>query len=272
MTVPDRQGDVLELTLRTRRPTAARTAAKRTATLAARWRADRACAIVCDMWDRHWCRSAERRVGEMAPRMNRLLAALRDRGVLIVHAPSDTMDFYEDHPGRALALAAPAVPSRVKLGTWRDPNPRREGPLPIDASDHGCDCPTPCRVHHPWSRQTPALEIADGDAIGDAAEVWYLLRQRGIRNVLMMGVHLNFCVTGRPFGIRQMVYLRRRVALVRDLTDTMYNPAMPPKVSHYEGTDRMVAHVEAFWCPTVTSDQVLGGRPFRFRADRRPRA
>ena len=31
------------------------------------------------------------------------------------------------------------------------------------------------------------------------------MRQRGIEHVLICGVHLNMCVLGRPFGIRQLV-------------------------------------------------------------------
>jgi len=54
------------------------------------------------------------------------------------------------------------------------------------------------------------------------------------------------------------------VALVRDLTDTMYNPKRKPFVDHFAGTDLVVEHIEKHWCPTVTSDQVLGGAPFRF--------
>ena len=236
---------------------------------AARWDPAETAAVVCDMWNHHWCRSAERRVGEMAPRMNRLLHALRDRGVLICHCPSDTMKFYAKHPGRAMALAAPAVKGRVKIPSWRHLNPRHEGPIPIDDSDNGCDCKPTCPAGepYPWTRQIEALDVLPGDAIGDKAEIPYLLHERGIRNVLVMGVHLNFCVLGRPFGIRQLVYLRRHVALVRDMTDTMYNPAMPPHVSHFQGTELMVRHVEKYWCPTVTSDQFLGGEPFHFRGD-----
>ena len=52
-----------------------------------------------------------------------------------------------------------------------------------------------------------------------------LLEQRGIENVILLGVHTNMCVLGRPFGIRQMVYQGKNVVLVRDLTDAMYNPA-----------------------------------------------
>lgn len=34
-----------------------------------------------------------------------------------------------------------------------------------------------------------------------------------------------------------MAKLGKNVVLVRDMTYTMYNPEMPPYVSHFEGTD-----------------------------------
>ncbi len=56
---------------------------------------------------------------------------------------------------------------------------------------------------------------------------------------------------------------------MRDLTDTMYNPRMPPKVNHFTGTDLVIEFIEKHWCPSLTSDQVVGGAPFRFAADQR---
>ena len=47
------------------------------------------------------------------------------------------------------------------------------------------------------------------------------------------------------------------VALVRDLTDTMYNPARPPYVSHDEGTRLVVEYIEKFWCPTIMSSDLM---------------
>jgi type 1 glutamine amidotransferase len=57
---------------------------------------------------------------------------------------------------------------------------------------------------------------------------------------------------------------------MRDLTDTMYNPRRPPFVSHFTGTDLVIEHVEAYWCPTCTSADLLGGKAFRFKDDTRP--
>jgi len=234
------------------------------------WDPHQTALVICDMWDRHTCKSAERRVAEMAPRVNELASALRDRGVLIFHCPSDTMEFYKDAPGRKLAQSAPKVETKVPLERWCSLKSDREPPLPIDDSDGGCaEGPPPAKAPYPWTREIETIRIKDGDAITDSADAFYLMKQRGITNVIVTGVHENMCVLGRPFSIRQMVLQGQNVLLVRDLTDTMYNPKMPPHVDHFTGTDLVSEHIEKYWCPTITSDQVLGGKPFRFADDRR---
>ena len=237
------------------------------------WDATRTAMVVCDMWDKHTCDGATRRVAEMAPRMNDLIRKARAQGVFIIHCPSDTMKFYEGTPGRRLAQSAPKVETAIPLQRWCSLDKSKEAPLPIDDSDGGCDtaAPWPKDAPYPWTRQIATIEIRDGDAITDSAEAFYLMRQRGITNVIVMGVHLNMCVLGRPFSIRQMANQGQNVILVRDLTDTMYNPQRAPHVPHTVGTELMIGHVERYWCPTISSRAFLGGDEFRFREDRRPR-
>jgi hypothetical protein len=71
-----------------------------------------------------------------------------------------------------------------------------------------------------------------------------------------MGVHTNMCVLNRSFAIGPMVRRGVDVALVRDLTDTMYNPKAPPHVPHDEGTNLVVEHIEKYWCPSMTSQEL----------------
>ena len=40
----------------------------------------------------------------------------------------------------------------------------------------------------------------------------------------------------------------------------MYNPRKAPYVSHDKGTELVVEHVEKNWCPTITSEQVVGSK------------
>jgi nicotinamidase-related amidase len=222
--------------------------------------AERTAVVVCDMWDNHWSRGAAERVGLMAPRMNRVLQALRAAGVTIIHAPSDTLAFYADSPARQRVLALPPVTPPADL-------PHDDPPQPIDASDGGSDTGevlaqlTWTRENPPWKRQHPAIEIdAARDLITDrGAEVYSALRAYGIEQVLLMGVHTNMCVLNRSFAIKQMVRWGVPIALVRDLTDAMYNPARAPYVSHAEGTALVIGYIEKFWCPTVESTALLRG-------------
>jgi nicotinamidase-related amidase len=247
------------------------------------WQPKNTAIIVCDVWDAHHCLNAVRRLEEMVPRMNQVLEKARSQGALIVHAPSSCMEPYKDHPGRKLAMHAPKAKNLpADIGVWCHKIPAEEkGKYPIDQSDGGeDDDPAEHAAWHaklkaqgrnpraPWKKQHDGITIRDQDAISDSGvEIWNLLESRGINNVILVGVHTNMCVLGRPFGLRQLAKNGKIVVLMRDMTDTMYNPKMPPYVSHFKGTELIVEHIEKFVCPTITSDQLLGGKAFRFKGD-----
>lgn len=252
------------------------------------WNAQETAVILCDVWDSHHSKNAADRTAELAPRMNDLAELARLRGSLIIHAPSDCMKSYEGHPARERAKTAPPaanLPSGIdKWLHWKDAVEEKIG-YPIDATDGGQDdTPDALKNWHeqlasrgrnpkaPWLKEIETIRIdPDKDAISDSGvEIWNLLESRGIKNVLLFGVHTNMCVLGRPFGLRQLSKHGKNVVLVRDLTDTMYNPALRPQVSHFEGTELIISHIERHVCPTVSSDQLLGGAPFHFAGDSRP--
>jgi len=264
----------LQVDLRYRVPLAETPGQFRVVCQRAQWNPAQTAIIICDMWNQHWCQGATRRVAELAPVMNRVVANARDRGVLIIHAPSGTIDHYRDHPARRLAQNTPKstnLPEGIAQWChWEDETEKQAG-YPIDASDGGCDCTPPCKQGSPWRSQIDAIEIEDVDAISDSGvEVWSLLEQRGIQNVILMGVHTNMCVLGRPFGLRNLDRFGKNVVLMRDLTDTMYNSRMAPEVSHFTGTDLVVEHVEKYVCPTITSTVFTAAPPFEFGNDERP--
>ena len=251
------------------------------------WKPEQTAIIVCDVWDQHHSKNAVDRVAEFAPRLNQLLKAARQQGVVTIHAPSDCMAAYNEHPGRLRAQMTPKaafVPHGCQHWCSRIPAEER-GVYPIDQSDGGAD-DDPATAEAwakelaamgrnpglPWQKQSDLITIdSDQDYITDKGdEVWNVLEDRGIQNVILTGVHTNMCVLGRPFGLRQMARNGRNVVLMRDMTDTMYNPQRWPYVSHFTGTDLIVSHIERYVCPTITSDQMIGGQPFRFRQDTRP--
>lgn len=208
--------------------------------------------VICDMWDKHWCPSASRRCGEMAVKMADVVNAARKKGILIIHAPSDTMTFYKDSPARKRLQDVKKIPMPKPLDL---PDPK----CPVDDSDGGCDDVSAPKSYKAWSRQHAAIPIdEERDGVSDNGhEIYSYLKEKGIGTILIMGVHTNMCVLHRSFAIKPMTRAGMRCVLVRDLTDSMYNPKMKPMVTHDEGTERIVQFIEKHWCPTCLSKDLL---------------
>ena len=223
------------------------------------WQPKTTAVIICDMWDDHWCKRAAQRCSELAPRVNAFAQVVRAHCGLVVHAPSDTMETYSGLPQRERAKGVSLVSPPMPIKT-REVDLSRESELPIDDTDGGCDDIPPSHFGQcaPWTRQHPAITIARQDIISDVGEeIYSIFIHGGIKNIFMTGVHTNKCILARSFGVRQMVMLGFNVILVRDLTDSFYNPAMPPGVSHDRGTELVVKHIEKYWCPSVSSADVI---------------
>jgi hypothetical protein len=160
------------------------------------------------------------------------------------------MDFYKDYPQRRVMqrLTPAATPTSLGLSSPE---------LPIDDSDGGCDTPG-YREHQAWTRENALLSIKANDVISDnGEEIYSLLKQKGIKNLFVMGVHANMCILNRTFAIKQMTNWGITCVLVRDLTDAMYNPRSRPYVSHAEGTELVIEYIEKYWCPTTLSGDLV---------------
>lgn len=234
-----------------------------------RWKASETAIIICDMWSDHPCQMAAMRVARMAPRMNEVASLARDHGVAIIHAPSGGMKHYEDTPFRKrIKEARPSKPP-VPIKGWCYHNAEREGPWPIidnvargKAKVTGCDDPIAIPHYEIDRHQQAAIQIVGYDVVSDKGpEIYNFLEQEKRNNVVLMGVHTNMCVLGRPFGIRQQKYLGKNVALCRDLTDALYDPRDEPHVSHTRGVELVIEHIEKYWCPSISAQDLTVAIP-----------
>lgn len=233
------------------------------------WKSNETAIIICDMWDKHWCEEATARVAEIAPDMNELITIARDKGVKIVHAPSDCIDYYNDYPARKEILK---YKNKKIAGLANgDKLPSEENiQWPIDQSDEGCE--GNCTSHRAWTKQTDLLTIKEQDLISDSgAEIGAYFMAKGIKNVILMGVHTNMCIIGRSFGLRAMKRMGMNIVLMRDMTDLMYNHKMSPYVNHFSGLDLIVEYIETYVCPSIVSTDFTGKKQFCFKEDKRPR-
>ena len=210
--------------------------------------------IIVDMWNEHWCKGATARGKPLADKINETACRAREQGSLIVHAPSDTMDFYKDYSARKRLTAVSVLDHIPSLEI-------KDYPQPIDSSDGGSDT---IQDHAPntivWTRQSDKIYIDDSKDIicgeNDGDLVYSYLKAQNINTVIYMGVHTNMCILHRPFAIKAMLRRGMGTILCGDLTDCMYNPAMPPYVSHDEGTRLIIEYIEKFYCPTISSYQI----------------
>lgn len=284
-------GQQLELSLRSQSPRIGEQNSMSTATFQTElrnesWNGAETAVIICDMWDSHTSVNAVRRVNELAPRINSFVSRLREQGAIVIHAPSSCMPHYEGHAARVRAINTPPAgkwPDDIENWCYQIPSEETAN-YPIDQSDGGSDdnllehkqwvehlVASGRKAVGPWLSQHPGISVdASADFISDSGrEIWNVLRHNSIQNVMLVGVHTNMCVLGRPFGLRRLSSAGLNTILVRDLTDTMYSPESWPYANHFTGTDRIVGHIERFVCPTITSNQILGGQRFQFSRDDR---
>jgi nicotinamidase-related amidase len=210
--------------------------------------------LICDMWDRHWAKGAALRVGELAPRLNKIASFFREKGLLIIHAPSDTMDFYKGHPARERLLSSvSSMPGSFKDD--REIIEVKEYPLPIDDSDEGSDTgEDKGEAKIVWVRENEKIDIDNEKDIiaGDEGDlIRACLRFKGINKILFAGVHANMCIlTWRTFGMVPMLRRGFQTILLESYTDAMYNPQRPPYVSHDGGTRLVCSYIRKFYAPT----------------------
>jgi hypothetical protein len=151
------------------------------------WAAARTAVIICDMWDDHYCKSAAQRVKVMVPRMNEVITAARAHGVMIIHAPSGTVDVYTATPQRKRMQQAKAAKPPVPIASWCHLDPKREPPLPVDTSKCSCDDPVVGPAVRRFNRQHAGLDIIGHDGVSDSGqEIYNFLAQEGISNVVLM--------------------------------------------------------------------------------------
>jgi nicotinamidase-related amidase len=169
--------------------------------------------IVVDMWNYHWCMTASERVSAMVPRMNSVLSIARELGIQIVWNPSDVVTAYSGYPQYERAVA---VEHRHA--------PKIRQPLSTNFTAHVgrcmCSSETECQGNYGWDAMHPDLVIADNDLISSSTdEIYTLLNDRRITDIIYMGVHTNMCVFGKPGAMSSMWSAGFNCMLAGDLND-----------------------------------------------------
>lgn len=240
------------------------------------WNAEETAAIVIDMWDKHWCQGASKRVEELAPAMNEFLEFLRSKGIKkIIHCPTNVSQYYKASYARLQTKKysnEPIVIPKLKIPDIRNY---------IDPYTVQCDCETKCdRSQKPWTRENRAITILgegtkavdDYDLICDESldgdktkgKEWFLfhaLEELGIKNIFIMGVHTNMCMIYRNFAIKNLVALGKyNLVMLKDMTDGMLPREEKPYKNHFDALEDVFDFIRTNFCPTARSADISGKR------------
>ena len=212
---------------------------------------DKTAIVIIDMWNSHWCMTASERVSAMVPRMNAVLQAARELGMQVIWNPSDVVSAYSGYPQYEKAVAVVSRPT---------PKVRDIPSTKFTARGGACMCGPgfKCGGNYGWDGMHPDLVLGDNDLISASTdELYSLLSDRGITNLIYMGVHTNICVYGKPGGLSEMWQAGFNCALALDLNDafTRYDPAIP--YTPDQGTSEIDGNLQLAGIPNVNMGEEL---------------
>jgi nicotinamidase-related amidase len=234
------------------------------------WKPSETALIICDMRDKRRCDKSSVRFGELALALNEVADKARSRGVKIVHAPGECMDYYKDYPQRREAKKY----KNAKLAALArgDKLPSEENAIyPVSSQDEGCENKD-SEHHRTWTKQNDVLSIKPDDLISDSGEeLGAYFKKKGIKNVILTGAATSAYAMERSAGLRAMKRMGMNVVLMRDMIDMVYSSEKAPFIDHYSGLELMVEYIETYVCPSIVSSGFTGTKQFRFHDDRRKR-
>lgn len=214
--------------------------------------------IICDVWNTSCFLSARDGVEKRLFKIDQLARYMREKGSIIIHKPT-VHGFYRDSE---VLQRTNKIQRTVRAKKYViDSIP----PLPIDDSDNlklvpGLDCSTgETKQSVTFDRQHDKIYIDHSvDFMTNSYDILYsIMEQRKIKYIFILGFHLNKCILFSGISIVQLVRQGVNVRLIRDLTDVAYNPKKPPYVNNETALQLMVEYIEKFWCPTISSKEIL---------------
>ena len=174
--------------------------------------------ILVDVWATHYIDSWLTRAAAITQeKIVPMIAAAREAGVLVVHAPSPFV--VERHHPESMPAVSPSVEERDDWPPAAFHGIYRSG----EYSSLGRQLEPRLGAAH--KRYETDLQIADiaapeeGDiVIADGRQLHEELKARGILHLLYAGFATNWCVMGRDYGVVSMNSRGYNIILARDAT------------------------------------------------------
>lgn len=241
--------------------------------------------VVVDVWDSHWDPVAAARVEALVAPLNESLDAARALGMTVIIAAADVpLAALHPAPEQRLGLAVATPPAFPGNGFGRPPLV-----LPFNSA-HPDQTQVPPDVALPrspqWTTLHPRLRVGPKDVVIDAErwtpaedpqgwdgtafrELYSAAWSRGLTHLVFAGVHSNWSVPTKSFGMINMKRAGFTVLLARDLSDaftangvdwTQRPPRADASLAPDEGARLVNAYIEETFDGTLDSSDWVGAQ------------
>jgi len=216
---------------------------------------DKTALIICDMWDVYRGEDQSTRSHFLAKKINSVVNIARKRGIKIIHAPCETMNFYKKWKQHESLLKIPSISLPViKSKENTIPEPPLKNYNKCLEKYYMCDRYPLITCDHSFSSQNKLISITDEDLISDNMQnVYNFLQHKKIEKVFIVGQHFNRCVFNRPIGIKMMVNYGINLVVIRDLVVIWPDYKLSPYLGYDEQYQLFLKWIEKYWCPTIDS-------------------
>lgn len=239
--------------------------------------------VVVDVWDSHWDPVAAARVDALVPPLNESLDAARALGMTVIIAAADVpLTALRPAPEQRVGVALATPPAFPGNGFGRPPLV-----FPFNSA-HPDQTQVPPDVSVPrspqWTNLHPRLRVGPKDVVIDAErwtpaedpqgwegtafrELYSAAWSRGLTHLVFVGVHSNWSVPTKSFGMINMKRAGFTVLLARDLSDAFSANGMdwtqrPPRadasLAPDDGTRLVNAYIEQTFDGTLDSSDWVG--------------
>ncbi|MCI0625842.1 MAG: isochorismatase family protein [Acidobacteria bacterium] len=209
--------------------------------------------VLVDVWQRHYLKDTELRGEEIiGDKLVPLLAACRDAGMKIVHAPSPPVA--KVHPNWLKLVGETEM--KPEYDDW-PPRQFRSRSGPYQRYKRPSEPREPERQALPPHRIHPKAEpLAREPVIATGEELHRYCKQKGVLFLFFAGFNTNACILSRDYGTLKMSERGYEIILVRDCTTGMESRETQPTLSQTRGA---ILLLEMFGQYSVASDEVIAG-------------
>jgi len=214
--------------------------------------------VLVDVWNHHYLKDTEARAESIIDsKLVPLLAACREVGLPIIHAPSPPQA--QAHPNHVKFERSSPAPPTPPAESWPPSEFRsKSGRYAAYKRPNEPRDPELRKIRAGLTIHPKVQPVGQEPVVATGDELHKYCKAHGILFLLFAGFNTNACILVRDYGTLAMRSRGYEVAVIRDCTTGMESKESQPTLSQTEGA---ILFLEMFDHYSISSDEIRSGLP-----------